>query len=344
MVFKEYFFKNPFYFKKEVKMNYLITLAVQFFRWALAWVARELVLLIVMSLVSNFFAEFRQLLLTFMDLIKDKILILFNQIEALSSDLENSIKKISSNIEKLSIKVNKFNIFLVEKIDQVKTSLSKTINRKTQKIKNILDNRVLSRLKEIKTDIRDLPIDAKEKANILRKLTFAEKGVNKTISMADDLNDDMNSIVDKKLNQITSRIPTLPNIETKELSNRMEELNKLIAESNQAIKEEIDFIFSKFTEEQVRKILEAQILDADDEIFDEASDIVSRKVKKKIKTPEAKKIKWLNLKHNKKANADHADKFKINDIYRILVDNFDRDERIALALRFAKKDHFRLKE
>ena len=103
-------------------MNYLITISVQFFRWALAWVARELVLLIIMALVSNFFAEFRQLLLHFMDLIKDKILIIFKQIETLSNDLESSIKKISSNIEKLSTKVNNFNIFLVEKLDQIKTS------------------------------------------------------------------------------------------------------------------------------------------------------------------------------------------------------------------------------
>lgn len=325
-------------------MNYLITLAVQFFRWALAWVARELVLLIVTALVSNFFAEFRQLLLTFMDLIKDKILILFNRIEALSNNFENSIKKISSNFEKLSTKVNNFNIFLVEKIEQVKTSLSKIINRKTQQIKNILDNRVLSRLNEIRTDIKNLPIDKQEKANILRKITLAEKGVNKVVSTAEDLNNDMNTIVDKKLTQITNKIPTLPSIETEELTNRMEELNQLIATSNEAIKKEIDFIFSKFTEEQVKKILETQILEADDKVFDEASDIVSKKVKKKIKTPEAKKIKWLNLKHNKKANVEHADKFKINDIYRILVDNFDRDERIALALRFAKKDHFRVKE
>jgi len=325
-------------------MNYLITLAVQFFRWALAWVARELTLLIIMALVSNFFAEFRQLLLHFMDLIKDKILILFNQIEALSSDLESSIKKISSNLEKLSTKINNFNIFLVEKIEQVKTSLSKIINRKTQQIKNILDNRVLSRLNEIRSDIKNLPIDKQEKAKILRKITLVEKGINKVVSTAEDLNNDMNTIVDKKLNQITNKIPTLPSIETEELTSRMEELNQLIAQSNQAIKEEIDFIFSKFTEEQVREILETQILEADDEIFDEASDIVSKKVKKKIKTPEAKKIKWLKLKHNKHANIEHADKFKINDIYRILVDNFDRDERIALALRFAKKDHFRLEK
>jgi len=325
-------------------MNYLITLAIQFFRWALAWVARELVLLIVMALVSSFFAEFRQLLLTFMDLIKDKILILFTRIETLSNDLESSIKNISSNIEKLSTKVNNFNIFLVEKLDQVKTSLSKIINRKTQKIKNILDNRVLSRLNEIRTDINNLPIEKQEKANILRKLTLAEKGINKVAATAETLNNDMNVIVDKKLTQITNKIPTLPNIETKELSSKMEELTQLIAQSNQIIKDEIDFIFSKFTEEQVRDILEAQILNADDEVFDNASDIVSKKVKKKIKTPDAKKIKWLKLDHNKKANVEHANKFKINDIYRILVDNFDRDERIALALRFAKKDHFRLKE
>jgi len=325
-------------------MNYLITLAIQFFRWALAWVARELVLLIVLALVSSFFAEFRQLLLTFMDLIKDKILILFTRIEALSNDLESSIKNISSNIKKLSTKVNNFNIFLIEKLDQVKTSLSKIINRKTQKIKNILDNRVLSRLNEIRTDINNLPIGTQEKANILRKLTLAEKGINKVSATAEALNNDMNVIVDKKLTQITNKIPTLPNIETTELSSKMEELTQLIAQSNQTIKNEIDFIFSKFTEEQVREILEAQILNADDEVFDNASDIVSKKVKKKIKTPDAKKVKWLKLDHNKKANVEHANKFKINDIYRILVDNFDRDERIALALRFAKKDHFRLKE
>lgn len=325
-------------------MNYLITLAVQFFRWALAWVARELVLLIVMALVSSFFAEFRQLLLHFMDLIKNKILITFNQIEALSNDLENSIRKISSNIEKLSTKVNNFNTFLVEKLEQVKTSLAKKINSKTKEIKNILDNRVLSRLSEIRADINNLPISTPGRAKILRKLTLAEKGVSKVISTADNLNDEMNTIVDKKLNQITDKIPTLPNIETTELSNQMAALNKLIAESNQAINEEIDFIFSKFTEEEVRNILEAEILNADDEIFDNASDVVSSKVKEKIKTPEAKKIKWLKLQHNKKANIEHADKFKINDIYRILVDNFDRDERIALALRFAKKDHFRLEK
>ena len=81
-------------------MNYLIVVAVQFFRWALAWVARELVLLIVMALVSNFFAEFRQLLLTFMDFIKDKVQTVFKGIEGLSSKLENSIKTLSNNIDK----------------------------------------------------------------------------------------------------------------------------------------------------------------------------------------------------------------------------------------------------
>jgi len=74
-------------------MNYLISIAIQFFRWALAWVSRELVLLIVMALVSNFFADFRQLLLHFMDLIKDKILTLFKQIETLSNDLEQHLSQ-----------------------------------------------------------------------------------------------------------------------------------------------------------------------------------------------------------------------------------------------------------
>ena len=72
-------------------MNYLIVVAVQFFRWALAWVTRELVLLIVMALVTNFFADFRALLLTFMDFIKDKVLTVFNQIGWLSSQLESTL-------------------------------------------------------------------------------------------------------------------------------------------------------------------------------------------------------------------------------------------------------------
>jgi len=325
-------------------MNYLIVVALQFFRWALAWVARELVLLIVMALVTNFFADFRQLLLTFMNFIKDKVQTVFNSLEGLSNQLESSIQKLSSNLEKLSAKVNNFNTFLVEKLEQIKSSLAKSLNSKTKEIKTLLENRVLSRLNEIRIEINNLPIDKSEKRNILRKLTFAEKGVDKVLSKADDLNNNINSIVDKKLNQVTNKIPTLPNIETTALTNKMEELNKLIKESNQAINNEIDTIFSQFDEDQVRSILEAQIMSADDDIFDTASSTVSNKVKKKIKTPNSKKIKWLNLKHDKKAKNRHAKKFKINDIYRILVENFDRDERIALALRFAKKDHFRLKE
>jgi hypothetical protein len=122
----------------------------------------------------------------------------------------------------------------------------------------------------------------------------------------------------------------------------MQELTKMIVESNKAITDEIDTIFSQFDEKQVRDILEAKIRIADESIFENASDLVSNKIKKKIKTPHGKKIKWLNLDHNKKAHTKHARNFKINDIYRILVENFDRDERIALALRFAKKDHFKM--
>jgi len=323
-------------------MNYLITIAVQFFRWALAWVARELVLLIVTALVTNFFEEFRQLLLTFMDFIKDKIKIVLNKITGLSNQLEKSVKNISKTLERFFNKVENFNTFLVEKLEEIKKLLSKVLNKKTQYIQEILDNRVLSRLDEVKSDIKKLPIEGKEKRDILRKLTFAEKGVNKALSTTNDLNKSINTLIDKRFSQINGKIPSLPYVDTNELKNSVERLNKLIKESNQIINDEIDFIFSQFNEEQVRKILETQILKANDDIFENASEIVSSKVKKEIKTPKAKKIKWLNLKHREKANIEHATKFKINDIYRILVENFDRDERIALALRFAKKDHFRI--
>jgi len=325
-------------------MNYLIVVAVQFFRWALAWVARELVLLIVMALVTNFFSEFRALLLTFMDFIKDKVLTVFNQIGWLSFQLESSVLELKKKIDKLSLQVDNFSTFVVSKSENIKTSISNILNTKVSRIKNLLDRNVLAKLIQIRKDVNHLPIDTKDKKRLLRKIDLATKGVGQVVSVADGLESRVNTLADKQLTQLVKKIPTLTNIDTTDLTTKMQELSKMIVESNKAITDEIDLIFSKFDEEQVREILEAQILSADDDIFENASDLVSSKVKKKIKTPKGKKIKWLNLDHNKKAHTKHARNFKINDIYRILVENFDRDERIALALRFAKKDHFKMRK
>jgi len=323
-------------------MNYLIVVAVQFFRWALAWVARELVLLIVMALVSNFFSDFRALLLTFMDFIKDKVLKVFNQMGWLSSRLESSVLELTKKIDRFSLQVEKFSTFVVSKSEQIKDSISKVLNTKVLRIKSLLNNNVLAKIVQIREDVNNLPIDTREKRRLLKKIDLAAQGVDKVVAAADGLETRINSLADTQLNQLTKKIPTLPNIDTMELKGKVQELTQMIVESNKAITDEIDLIFSKFDEEQVRKILEAQILSADDAVFESASDFVSTKLKKKIKTPKAKKIHWLNLDHNKKAHSKHAKNFKMNDIYRILVENFDRDERIALALRFAKKDHFRM--
>ena len=323
-------------------MNYLIVVAVQFFRWALAWVARELVLLIVMALVSNFFSDFRALLLTFMDFIKDKVLKVFNQMGWLSSRLESSVLELTKKIDRFSLQVEKFSTFVVSKSEQIKDSISKVLNTKVLRIKSLLNNNVLAKIVQIREDVNNLPIDTRDKRRLLKKIDLAAQGVDKVVAAADGLETRINSLADTQLNQLTKKIPTLPNIDTMELKGKVQELTQMIVESNKAITDEIDLIFSKFDEEQVRKILEAQILSADDAVFESASDFVSTKLKKKIKTPKAKKIHWLNLDHNKKAHSKHAKNFKMNDIYRILVENFDRDERIALALRFAKKDHFRM--
>ena len=325
-------------------MNYLIVLAVQFFRWALAWVARELVLLIVMALVTNFFAEFRALLLTFMDFIKDKVLTVFNQIGWLSSQLQTKLLELTKKLDKLSLQVDNFSTFVVTKSEQIKTSISDILNSKISRIKSLLDANVLSKLTQIRADVDNLPIGTRDKKRLLKKIDLAAGGVVKVMTAADGLETRVNNLADKQLTQLTSKIPTLPNIDTSDLKEKMQELTQMIVESNKAITDEIDLIFSKFDEEQVREILEAQILSADESVFENASDLVSSKVKKKIKTPKGKKINWLNLDHNKKASTKHARNFKINDIYRILVENFDRDERIALALRFAKKDHFKMRK
>jgi hypothetical protein len=325
-------------------MNYLIVIAVQFFRWALAWVARELVLLIVMALVTNFFSEFRALLLTFMDFIKDKVLTVFNQIGWLSSELQGKLLELTTQVDKLSLKVENFSTFVVSKSEQIKTSISDILHTKITRIKSLLDTNVLSKLTEIRADVDNLSIDTRDKKRLIKKIDLASKGVTRVMTAADGLETRVNSLADTQLNQLSKKIPTLPNIDTTELKEKMQELTQMIVESNTAITDEIDLIFAKFDEEQVREILEAQILSADEGIFENASDLVSSKIKKKIKTPKGKKIRWLNLDHNKKASTSHARNFKINDIYRILVENFDRDERIALALRFAKKDHFKMRK
>ena len=323
-------------------MNYLIVVAVQFFRWALAWVARELVLLIVMALVTNFFSEFRALLLTFMDFIKEKVLKVFNQMSWLSSQLESSVQELTKKIDKLTLKVDNFSTFVVSKSEQIKASISKTLNIKVNKIQSLLNNNVLAKIVQIREDVTLLPINTREKRRLLKKIDLVAKGAEKVSSAAEDLESRITKVTNNQLNQLTKKIPTLPNIDTQDLTTKMQELTKMIVESNKAITDEIDTIFSQFDEKQVRDILEAQIRIADESIFENASDLVSNKIKKKIKTPHGKKIKWLNLDHNKKAHTKHARNFKINDIYRILVENFDRDERIALALRFAKKDHFKM--
>ena len=325
-------------------MNYLIVVAVQFFRWALAWIARELVLLIVMALITNFFAEFRQLFLTFMNLIKVKIIAVIADIKGLGNQLEKKILKLIKGVDRLSSKFNNFNIFLLDKSEKIKILLSKILDNQTARIKGLIDNKVLYNLTEIEKEIHSLSISKTDKNRILRKINSAKKGADKVLNTTKDLENKINSVADKQLTQLTNKIPKLENIETRDLTIKIQELNKKITESSQALSDEVDLIFFKFTEDQVRDILETQILNADEEIFDKASDAVSDQVKEKIKTPDAKKIKWLKLDHNKKANTQHANNFKLNDIYRILVENFDRDERIALALRFAKKDHFRLRK
>jgi len=208
-------------------MNYLIVLAVQFFRWALAWVARELVLLIVMALVTNFFSEFRALLLTFMDFIKDKVLTVFNQIGWLSSQLESSVLELRKKIDKLSLQVDNFTTFVVTKSEQIKTSISDILHTKTTRIKSLLDANVLSKLTEIRADVDNLPIDTRDKRRLLKKLDLAAKGVARVASAADGLETRVNSLADTQLKQLTKKIPTLPNINTKELTQKMQELTQM---------------------------------------------------------------------------------------------------------------------
>jgi len=279
-----------------------------------------------------------------MDFIKDKVLTVFNQIGWLSSQLQTKLLELTKKLDKLSLQVDNFSTFVVTKSEQIKTSISDILNSKISRIKSLLDANVLSKLTQIRADVDNLPIGTRDKKRLLKKIDLAAGGVVKVMTAADGLETRVNNLADKQLTQLTSKIPTLPNIDTSDLKEKMQELTQMIVESNKAITDEIDLIFSKFDEEQVREILEAQILSADESVFENASDLVSSKVKKKIKTPKGKKINWLNLDHNKKASTKHARNFKINDIYRILVENFDRDERIALALRFAKKDHFKMRK
>jgi len=195
-------------------MNYLIVVAVQFFRWALAWVTRELVLLIVMALVTNFFADFRALLLTFMDFIKDKVLTVFNQMGWLSSQLESTLIKLTKNLDSFSLKVNNFTTFVVTKSEQIKTSISDILHTRVNKIKSLLDTRVLSKLTEIRADVSNLPIDTRDKKRLLKKIDLAAKGVTAIKTTADGLEKSINATTNKQLTQLTKKIPVLPNIDT----------------------------------------------------------------------------------------------------------------------------------
>lgn len=325
-------------------MNYLIVVAVQFFRWALAWVARELVLLIVLALVSNFFSEFRALLLTFMDFVKDKVVVTMNSIGHLSNEVQSRVLELVIKLDNVQATVTDFRQYLDSKVAEILARFEQILNFQLARINRIIDTKVIRKLDEIYIIIAELDgVEQKIKDDLLTKVKFARANAKNVKDKGEILRTKITTTAINKLTQIKNQIPNIPNINTTDLTEQMQELTDTIVQGHTAMTDEIDRVFDTFTEEQVRSILEAQINIADDDIFDSASDFVSGKIKKKIKTPRAKKIKWQNLDHNKKASTSHAKKFKLNDIYRILVENFDRDERIALALRFAKKDHFRLK-
>ena len=167
-----------------------------------------------MALVTNFFADFRALLLTFMDFIKDKVLTVFNQMGWLSSQLESTLIKLTKNLDSFSLKVNNFTTFVVTKSEQIKTSISDILHTRVNKIKSLLDTRVLSKLTEIRADVSNLPIDTRDKKRLLKKIDLAAKGVTAIKTTADGLEKSINATTNKQLTQLTKKIPVLPNIDT----------------------------------------------------------------------------------------------------------------------------------
>lgn len=239
----------------------MLALLVVFLRSALTFIARRLVLLILVALVSNFWESFRNLIADLIESVRVNMVFYLYKIKDKISILVNDV---ADNVYSMSVKYEESRDFVY----QISSN-----------------NELLAILERENIAIPDLP-----------EFDIDTNGLRQIPETVDDVKE-----------EITNRLNT---------------------------------ILEGFTVEAVEEILRMKILEAPQTVMVEAVEQVNLD-DLFVVNDDLPRIEWMTLNHKDQPTVANPEKWQLNDIYRILVRYFSRNERLALAVQIGKKDYFK---
>jgi len=287
------------------------TLLIAILKTILKFMIRQLAWLILLALATNFFESIRNKLLEYINNFQQKII---ESCQFTKTVFRGIIDSVITKIDKIITKSNQ----LINSIKSFTAFLEirlELLEKKVTQINAILEIPEIKQILESKSimipDFSDLhEIKTKiDRTNheIEKHSIFLTKGRNKIVSKLE-------------------KIPTT-------------KLDKFCT----IINEHTNHIVDDFTLEELTSLLEIGLERADDKILEATIENINFDSVIDNHEPQfLKGHKWLKLKHQDEPYRDSKE-WKLNDIYRILVINFSREERLALATQLGKKDYLKEK-
>ena len=291
--------------------KYVRTFLIAILKTILKFMIRQLAWLLLLALVTNFFEDIRKRLLEYIDKFKQKI---DESCQTTKKAFKEIIDSITIKLDEIVTKSNQ----LIDSIKSLTTFISVRSELLEEKVAQVNE---IFEIPEIKQIIESKNISVPD---------FSE--LNEIKTRIDTANGEIEKY-DVSLTQSRDKIVSeLEEIPTTQLDGVCKTIN-----------EKADKIIDNFTLEELTDLLEVGLDRADDKILEETIENINFDNVIDNDEPEfLKGHKWLKLKHQDEPHRDSKE-WKLNDIYRILVINFSREERLALATQLGKKDYLKEK-
>jgi hypothetical protein len=293
-------------------LQYVRTFLIAILKTILKFLIRQLAWLILLALVTNFFEDIRKKLLEYIDEFKQKI----------DKSCQTTKKALKEIVDSITIKLDEMVTKSNQMINSVK-SLTSFIGVKNK----LLEEKITQ-------------IDAIFEIPKIKKI-IEKKGIT-VPNLSDDL-DEIKAKIDATNGEIQKYDVSLAQSRDKIVSELEEIPNTHLNGFCEVINKKADKIIDNLTLEELTELLEVGLDRADDDMLENTIENINfDSVIDKDEPEFLKGHKWLKLKHQDEPHKDSKE-WKINDIYRILVTNFSREERLALATQLGKKDYLKEK-
>ena len=260
------------------------------------------------------------------------------------STTKNSIESINQTvIDQIQTQQNSLDISIQEKIrDSFKNIvLDKKTSKTLDKLLKNSENAINSSFQSLNTQIET------SQSSVVNKVEVIETNLNDVVETSFQ---SLNTQIETSQSSVISNLGNMQNLifnqieETNLLANTtIDDIDICFQEFKKNIDTKIDEVAEELTTEELEIIFQTNIENMNDEEIIKATDIVVAKIDEDVIMPKIKQIDWITIKHSIKPNHKQSQTFTINHIYRILCDNFSREDRIALSSRIATKDHYSIK-